>query len=336
MKLAQEHKVNAGILGIGMSVPDRVLTNEELERLVDTTDEWIFTRTGIRERRICGPDDTSASLGAAAAIKALESAGVAPEELDLIICGTATPDHPWPSTACLIQQRIGAFNAAAFDLSAACSGFTYGLATASGFIQNGSMKRILVIGVDTLTKQVDWSDRSTCILFGDGAGAAVLGPVGPDTGILSSTLGADGRGYDQIWLEAGANKAPVMISLIAEKRQCIKMKGSEVYKFAVKIMGEACLQSLEKVGLTSDDVDLFIPHQANIRIINAAAERMSLPTEKVFVNVQKYGNTSAASIPIAMTEALETGCIKKGDTLVIVGFGAGLTWGANVIRWSRD
>jgi 3-oxoacyl-[acyl-carrier-protein] synthase-3 len=327
---------NAGILGVGMAVPDKVLTNADLEKMVETNNEWIVTRTGIEERRITTPEETSATLGLAAARRALEDAGVAAEELDLIICATATGDYPWPATACLIQAQLGAKRAAAFDLSAACSGFTYALATASGFVQSGAMRRVLVIGVDTLTKQLDWTDRGTCILFGDGAGAAVLGPCAPDEGILASSLGADGTGFEQIWLEAGGCKVPVSEGAVAERRHFIHMRGSEVYKFAVKIMGEVSLDALCRANLKPEDVDLFIPHQANIRIIKAAAERMSLPWDKVFVNVHKYGNTSAGSIPIALTEAVQQGRVKRGDVLVFVGFGAGLTWGANVVRWSKE
>lgn len=327
---------NAGILGVGMTVPDKVLTNADLEKMVETSNEWIVTRTGIEERRITTPEETSATLGLAAAQQALEDARVAAEELDLIICATATGDHPWPATACLIQAQLGAKRAAAFDLSAACSGFTYALATASGFVQSGAMRRVLVIGVDTLTKQLDWTDRGTCILFGDGAGAAVLGPCAPDEGILASSLGADGSGFEQIWLEAGGCKVPMSQEAISDRRHFIHMRGAEVYKFAVKIMGEVCLEALCRANLSPDDVGLFIPHQANIRIIKAAAERMSLPWDKVFVNVHKYGNTSAGSIPIALTEAVQQGRVKRGDVLVFVGFGAGLTWGANVVRWSKE
>jgi len=328
--------LNAGILGVGMAVPDKVLSNADLERMVDTNDEWIMTRTGIRERRISSPEEGSGTLGTLAARRALADAGMSAEDLDLIICATATGDYPWPSTACIIQREIGARRAAAFDLSAACSGFTYGLAVASSMIQSGSVRRILVVGVDTLTKQVDWNDRGTCILFGDGAGATVLGPCAPDEGVLASYLGADGRGFDQIWLEGGGNKVPVTIQIMEDGRNCIRMKGAEVFKFAVKIMGEASIEALCRANLTPDDVSLFIPHQANIRIINAAAERMKLQPEKVFLNVHKYGNTSAGSIPIAIAEAVQEGRVNRGDVLVLVGFGAGLTWGANVIRWSRE
>src|SRR5687768_2099735 len=318
-----------------MAVPEKVLTDLDLEKLVDTSDDWIFSRTGIRERRMCSDEEGSGTLGTLAAKRALENAKVHPDEIELIICATATPDYPWPATACLIQDRINARRAAAFDLSAACSGFVFGLATAAGFIQSGTMRRILVVGVDSLTKQVNWKDRTTCVLFGDGAGAAVVGPCAPDEGILASSMGTDGGGFDQIWLEGGGNVCPVGIHS-GDKRNYIQMKGAEVFKFAVKIMGETSIEALCKADLTPKDVDLFLPHQANIRIIQAAAERMGLSMDKVFLNVERYGNTSAGSIGIAMVEALEEGRIHRGDVIVTVGFGAGLTWGANVIRWSRD
>lgn len=328
--------VNAGILGVGMSVPPRILTNLDLEKMVDTNDEWITSRTGIKERRVAGDGESSYTLGLEAGQRALEDAGIPAEDIDLVLCATATGDFPWPATACLIQEKLGATRAAAFDLSAACSGFTYALATAAGFIQTGAMRRILVIGVDTLSKQVDWEDRNTCILFGDGAGAVVLGPCAQDEGILASALGADGSGFEQIWLEGGGNKRPVSLEVIEGKINCIRMRGAEVYKFAVKIMGEVTLDVLCRAHLTPSDVDLFIPHQANIRIINAAAERAQLAPERVFVNVEKYGNTSAGSIPIALAEAVQQGRVQRGNVLVFVGFGAGLTWGANVVRWCRD
>jgi len=328
--------MNAGILGLGMAVPDRVLSNADLERMVDTSDEWIMTRTGIRERRICEPHETTGTLGSLAARRALEDAGVEPGDLDLVLCATATGDYIWPATACIIQDRIGAARATAFDVSAACSGFVYGLATAAAFIQSGTMRRILVVGADTLTKQVNWADRSTCVLFGDGAAAAVVGPCRAGEGILASSTGSNGAGLDQILLPAGGTRMPVTPEAIERKLNCIHMKGAEVFKFAVRIMGDACLDALAKAGLTPADVDLFIPHQANIRIIQAAAARMEMPPERVYVNVHKYGNTSAASIGIALREALDEGRVKRGDVIVSVGFGAGLTWGANVQRWCRD
>jgi 3-oxoacyl-[acyl-carrier-protein] synthase-3 len=331
-----QRSVNAGILGVGMAVPERVMTNADLEKIVDTTDEWIRTRTGIRERRISSPDETSSTLGAEASRRALAHAGVPAEELDMIICATATGDYIWPATACLIQQAIGAKRATAYDITAACSGFVYGLATASAYIQSGQARRVLVVGAETLSKMVNWEDRATCVLFGDGAGAAVLGPCAPDEGVLSSAMGSDGGGFEMIILPAGGTKIPITPEVLEQKLNRIFMRGSEVYKFAVKIMGDVCLDALCKANLTPADVSLFIPHQANTRIIEAAASRMGLPPEKVFINLDRYGNTSAASIPIGLTEAVTEGRVKRGDVLVFVGFGAGLTWGANVVRWSRD
>jgi 3-oxoacyl-[acyl-carrier-protein] synthase-3 len=328
--------VNAGIMGVGMAVPERVLSNADLEQIVETSDDWIFSRTGIRERRICAPEETSSTLGAQAARLALKDSGVRPEDLDLIICATATGDYIWPATACVIQTAIGAGRCTAFDLSAACSGFVYGMATAAAFIMSGQVQRVLVVGVDTLSKQLNWEDRGTCILFGDGAAAAVMGPCAPDEGLLATSMGADGTGLEQIMLPAGGTKLPVTPDAIEKKLNCIHMRGAEVFKFAVKIMGDACVDALAKANLTPRDVDLFIPHQANIRIINAAAHRMGLEPEKVFVNVDRYGNTSAASIGLAMREAMDQGLIHRGSIVVTVGFGAGLTWAANVIRWSRD
>jgi len=331
-----QHLQSAGILGVGMAVPDRVLTNAELERMVDTTDQWIVERTGIRERRIAGPEDTAGSLGIRAARQALDSAGVRADEIDLIVCATVTGDYPWPATACVIQDGLKATRAAAFDISAACCGFVYGLETAASFVRAGSVTRALVVGSDVLSKSLDWTDRATCILFGDGACAAVVGPCASGEGILATSMGSDGSGLDCILQRVGGSRHPLTPEAMARNENKIEMRGHDVYRFAVRIMGQTCLEALDKAGLTSADVDLFIPHQANIRIINAAAQRMGLPPEKVFVNVDRYGNTSAASIGIAMVEAIETGRLKRGDLIVTVGFGAGLTWGANVIRWSRD
>ncbi|MEP6754649.1 MAG: beta-ketoacyl-ACP synthase III [Chthonomonadales bacterium] len=334
--MSQPKLQSAIVLGTGMSVPERILSNADLEKLVDTNDEWIVSRTGISERRMCGPDDYSSTLGIAAAKQALENSGITADQVDLIICSTTTPDYPWPSTACQIQHGIGATHAAAFDLSAACSGYTYSVAVAAGLIEGGAMKYILVIGADTLTKQINWEDRGTCILFGDGAGATLFGPGKPDEGVLSSHLGSEGAGFYQIWVGAGGLREPVVGPPPKDRPWYIQMAGAEVYKFAVKIMGEAALTALEKAEMSAADVSLFIPHQANIRIINAAAERMHLPDDKVFVNVQKYGNTSGASIPMALHEAVISGRVIAGDVLVFVGFGAGLTWGANVIRWRTE
>jgi 3-oxoacyl-[acyl-carrier-protein] synthase-3 len=319
-----------------MAVPEKILTNADLEKFVDTSDEWIASRTGIRQRHVCSEGESTSTLSIAAAKQAIADAGITPDDIDLVICATATGDHPWPATACIIQREIGANRAAAYDLSAACSGFVYALATAAGMIQSGTMRRILIIGADTLSKQVDWKDRGTCILFGDGAGAVVVGPCPESEGVLASALGSDGTGMEQIWLEAGAAGTPITPQMVEEGRSFIRMKGAEVFKFAVRIMGDICIEALCRAGITPKEVDLFIPHQANLRIIDAAADRMQLPPEKVFKNVDKYGNTSAASVPIALCEAVQAGRVHKGDVLVFVGFGAGLTWGANVVRWSRN
>ena len=326
---------HAGIFGLGMCVPDTVLTNEDLSRRVDTTDEWIVTRTGIRERRIAGAETSTSDLATGAARMALADAGVAASELDLVLCATTSGDYVWPATACIIQNRIGATRAAAFDLSAACSGFCYGLATAAGFIQSGAMRRVLVIGADTLTKQVNWSDRGTCILFGDGAGAAVVGECASDEGILSSVLGSDGSGVESIWIPSGGSRTPNTEKTIADRLNCVAMEGKEVYRFAVNIVPDVIQQALKRACLTPADIDLLVMHQANVRIMRAAAERLNVPWDRVFVNVDRYGNTSAGSIPIALTEAQSEGRLRHGAIVVTVGFGAGLTWAANVIRWNR-
>ncbi len=326
---------SVGIAGLGMHVPERVLTNQDLERLVDTTDEWIMTRTGIRERRIAGPHEATSDLALPASVEALRSARVAPEtDLDLIIVATCTGDmQAFPATASLLQDRLGARRAAAFDVAAVCSGFVYALEVGAQFVATGTYENVLVVGAETMSKVLDWSDRGTCILFGDGAGAAVLRACPEGEGLLGSILGSDGAGACLLNVPAGGSRLPLTPALIEQKQQYMMMKGREVFRFAVEIMGEAALQSLEKVGMTPRDVDLFIPHQANVRIIDAAARRLDLPPDKVFVNVDRYGNTSAASIPMALYEAWRGGRIRPGDVVVTVGFGAGLSWGANVIRW---
>ena len=327
--------VNAGIFGLGMCVPDKVLSNADLMKIVDTNDEWIVSRTGIRERRITDPDTASSDLAIVAANRALADAGITADDLELIICATATGDFVWPATACIIQDKIGAKRAGAFDLSAACSGFCYGMATAAGFIQTGAMRNVLVVGVDTLTKQINWEDRSTCILFGDGAGAAVMAPCRPNEGLLSSVLGADGGGLESVWMPAGGVRTPLTQDGIDNKLNCITMKGAEVYKFAIRIIPEAIDQALARACLKPCDISLLVMHQANLRIIQSVAEKLGLAEDRVFVNVDKYGNTSAASVPMALTEAQEQGRLKRGDIVATVGFGAGLTWGANVLRWNR-
>jgi 3-oxoacyl-[acyl-carrier-protein] synthase-3 len=328
------HNMRAGIVGVGVGIPDTVITNRDLEQRLDTTDEWIVTRTGIRERRIAPPEIATSDLAAQAALQALRDAGKRAEEVDLIVVATATPDMPWPSTACLVQAKIGAVRAAAFDLNAVCSGFVYALWMAAQAVQTGAYRCVLVIGADILSRQVNWEDRSTCVLFGDGAGAVVLAPVEEPYGILSGVLGADGTGVPLLNIPAGGTREPLSAEALAQNRHTIHMRGREVFKFAVTIMGEVSVQALEKAGIRPEQVDLFIPHQANIRIIQAAAERLNLPMERVFVNVERYGNTSAASIPIALYEAHVQGHLKRGDLVVVVGFGAGLTWGACVIRWA--
>lgn len=326
----------AGIVGLGMCVPDRVVTNAELAQRVDTTDEWIATRTGIRERRVADASTATSDLAATAALRALESAGVDPEQLDLVLCATTTGDYLWPATACVVQQRIGAGRAAAFDLSAACSGFCYAMATASAFIESGAMSRVLVIGADTLTKQLNWDDRATCILFGDGAGAAVLAPCRTDQGVLTSVLHSDGSGVEAVWIPAGGTRTPLNEQVIAQHANCIAMQGKDVYRFAVSVVPEVVQEALKRVCLTPADIDLLVMHQANVRIMQSAAERLQIPWERVFVNVDRYGNTSGASVPMALAEAQQQGRIPPGGVVVTVGFGAGLTWAANVIRWGAN
>lgn len=325
---------HAGIIGLGMAVPDQIVTNDDLAERMETSDEWIASRTGIRQRRVADANTATSDLAVIAAQNALADAGMEAGELDLILCATTSGDYVWPATACVVQEKIGA-KCAAFDLGAACSGFCYGLATAEGFILSGAMRRVLVIGADTLTKQLNWDDRRTCILFGDGAGAAVLAPCAPDEGILSSVLGADGGSVESVWIPAGGTRTPTTAETLDAKLNAIAMNGPEVYRFTVKIIPDAIVNALQKACLRPEDVDLLVLHQANLRIIEAIANRLHIPMEKVFTNVEKYGNTSAASVPLALTEAQQQGRLKRGDIVVTVGYGAGLTWAANVIRWSK-
>lgn len=310
--------MGAGIIGIGRYVPEKVLTNFDLEKMMDTSDEWIRTRTGIEERRIAADDMDTSDMAYLAAKKALEDAGIAPQDLDLILVATVTPDRAFPSVACMLQERLGAVKAAALDISAACAGFIYGMVTASQFIDNGTYRYILIVGAEKLSKIMDWTDRNTAVLFGDGAGAVVMGPVSQGRGILSFELGADGTGGKHLY-----------------KDEYIVMNGREVFKFAVRQMGESCINVLEKAGLSKNDVDFLVPHQANIRIVEAARQRLELPKEKMSTTIRKYGNTSAASIPISLVEELEAGKIKEDDLIIMVGFGGGLTWGAIALRWGR-
>ncbi len=324
---------SVGILSTGKYVPEKILTNADLEKMVETNDEWIVTRTGMKERHIAREDEASSDLAYEAALIALKKANLAPEDLDLILVATITPDSAFPSTACILQNRLGAKKAAAFDLSAACSGFIYGLASASNFIATGMYKNALVIGAECLSKITDYTDRNTCILFGDGAGAVVLGEVPEGRGFLSFELGADGSGGELLKLAGGGSRMPSSQSTVDNKQHYIYMAGSEVFKFAVRIMGNAAEEALRKAGLEKSDIDLLVPHQANIRIIQSAVHRLNLPEEKCMINLHKYGNVSAASIPLALAEADEEGRIKPGDCVVLVGFGGGLTWGATAIRW---
>lgn len=327
--------IKAGITGVGSSLPEKILTNFDLEKIVDTTDEWIRTRSGIQERRIVAEDQATSDIAVEAAKLAIEDAQAKPEELDLIICATVTPDYLFPATAALIQDRLGAKKAAAFDLEAGCSGFVYALCVASQFIQTGFYKKILVVGAETLSKITNWQDRRTCVLFGDGAGAVVVERV--DTGgILGMNLGCDGSGGQFLDMLAGGSKHPASKLSLEKDMHYIRMDGNQVYRFAVKIMGKAAIEALNDAGLQPKDIDVMIPHQANMRIIDAAAKRLKLPAEKVYINLPKYGNTSSASIPIALAEAYQEKFIKKGDKIVLVGFGAGLTWAAIVIEWIKE
>ncbi|WP_371375768.1 beta-ketoacyl-ACP synthase III [Sporomusa aerivorans] len=324
-----------GILGVGSFVPDKVVTNHELEKVIDTSDQWIVERTGIRERRIVEPGQATSDLATKAAERALQDAGVSAEEIDLIIVGTVTPDMFFPSVACLVQENLKAHKAAAFDLTAVCSGFIYGLITGSAFIKTGTYKKILVIGAETLSTITDWNDRNTAILFGDGAGAVVLGETEPGYGILGTNLGAEGAGGDLLKVPAGGSRQPITEELINNKLHYIHMDGNEVFKFAIKVMGETVNKALAEAKLAASDVTCLVPHQANLRIIQSAAKRLGLPMEKVIVNVDKYGNTSAASIPIALDEGIKSNRIKNGDVIALVGFGGGLTWGSCVLRWLK-
>lgn len=310
--------MNAGIVGIGRYLPEKIVTNADLEKVMDTSDEWIRTRTGIEERRIADDNTNTSDMGFAAAQKAIQDAGITPEDIDLILVATVTPDQPFPSVACMLQERLGAKKAAAMDVSAACAGFMYGIITGKQFVESGAYKHVLVVGVEKLSKITDWNDRNTAVLFGDGAGAVVVGEVSEGRGILSFELGADGTGSKHLYQD-----------------EYIIMNGREVFKFAVRQMGESCINVLEKAGLTKEDVDFLIPHQANIRIMEASRQRLELPVEKMSKTVHKYGNTSAASIPISIVEEIEAGKIKDDDLIVMVGFGGGLTWGAIAIRWGK-
>lgn len=326
--------LRAKIIGTGSSVPDKILTNQDLEQLVDTNDEWITTRTGIKERRIAASDEYTSTFSIRAARAALEMAATTPEEIDLILVGTVTPDFPFPATACIIQHELGAKNAVAFDITAACSGFIYGLSMADAYIKTGQARKVLVIGAEVLTRIVDFTDRNTCILFGDGAGAVVLEAQEGDAGILSSHIYSNGIHWQLLHQPGLGTRHPVTDpKTIDDKLFYIRMEGNEVFKHAVRAMGDAAVAALEANHCTADDIALLIPHQANRRIIEATGKRIGIPEERVFVNLHKYGNTSAASIPIALDEANRSGRIAAGDRILLVAFGGGFTYGSALLQW---
>lgn len=325
-------KISAGVVGTGKYIPEKVLTNADLEKMVETSDEWITTRVGIKERHIAAKEETTSTMGAIAAERALEAAGIKSEDIDLIITATITPDLPWPATACFIQRHIKAVNAACFDIEAACTGFIYGLELARAYIESGMYKTVLVVAGETLSRITDWEDRNTAILFGDAAGAAVLKPVEGDRGILSTYLGSDGSKAQLLEMPGGGSRFPASHETIDQRMHYIKMKGNEVFKFAGRAMANANKQALEKAGISIDEVDLLIPHQANMRIIQAAARLSQLPMDKVFLNIEKYGNTSAATTAVALNEAFTEGRLKSGDLCLLVAFGGGFTWGSCLMR----
>ena len=322
-----------GVLGLGVALPERVMTNDDVAKLVDTSDDWIRTRTGIRQRRIAADGQTTSDLSVAAARQALAAATLTPADLDLIIVATMTPDMPCPSCACITQAKLGAPQAAAFDVSAACAGFVYATLCGAGFIASGAARHVLVVGAEVLSKVVDWTDRSTCVLFGDGAGAAILGPV-ETGGILSSYLGADGTKADLLKVPGGGALTPASHESVDQRLHYLKMNGIEVFKVATRAMADAAEQALRRAGLTAADIACVIPHQANLRIIAAVMDRLKVPMEKVYLNVDRYGNMSAASTIVALAEAVRDGRITPGDRVLLVAFGAGLAWGSLVIQWT--
>jgi len=324
---------NAGILGMGHAYPEGILTNADLEKIVETSDEWITTRTGIKQRHKAADHEYTSQFGTTAARMALDRAGLKPDEIDIIICATTTPDQIMPSTGALIQAQIGASNAAGMDVFAACSGFLYGLTMVESMIRTGQIKYALVVGAEVLTKYVDYTDRGTCVIFGDGAGAAVLGPVNSGRGILATKIKSDGRYEEQLYAPGGGTKLGTTHATIDNGMHFFKMKGNELFKVAVRSMAEISAEMLEKAGLTIDDIDLVIPHQANQRITDAVASRLGVPEEKVYSNIAEHGNTSSASIPIAMDECIESGRIKEGDTVLLTAFGGGVTWGSTILKF---
>lgn len=323
-----------GIVGMGSYVPPGILTNEDLAKIVETSDEWIVSRTGIKTRHQVSGDMATSDVATEGARRALDNAGMKPEEVQLIINSLVSPDMVMPSTACFIQEKLGAKNAGAFDLFAGCTGFVYSLSVATQLVATGAYDNVLVIGADVLTKLLDWKDRNTCVLFGDGGGAAVVKPVEEGYGFITHILGADGGGASFIEMPGGGTRHPATHETVDKGMHLIKMNGKEVFKFAVPIMETMIREVVKKAGFTLDDVDLIVPHQANNRILDSAAKRLNFPREKIYSNLERYGNTSAGTIPLALVDALNEGRIKKGDLIVLVGFGAGLTWGATILRWA--
>lgn len=326
---------SVSITGIGSYTPEKVVTNVDLSKLVDTSNEWIVERTGIRERRIVEEGVSTSDIATKSAEKAIEDAGILSEDIDLIIVATVTPDMAFPSTACIVQKNIGAINAAAFDISVGCSGFIYGLSIGSNFIKTGIYNKILIIGAETLSKIVNWQDRNTCVLFGDGAGACILERCEEGTGILSLDLGSDGANGHFLTQPAGGSRLPASYATVSNNLHTIKMDGKEVFKFAVRVMEKSSKEVLRKANLTLEELDFLIPHQANTRIIHAAAKKLKLEEDRIYVNLDRYGNMSSASIPVALDEASKKGLIKNGDILLLVAFGAGLTWGSVLMKWNK-
>ena len=328
--------ISVGISGTGSYVPDEILTNDDLSKMVETSHEWIVSRTGIEERRIAPKNMASSDLCTEAAKRALEDANLKAEDIDLIIVATVTPDYSFPSTACIVQKNIGASKAAAFDLNAGCTGFVYGLATGANFIKSGVYEKVLIIGGETFSRIMNWEDRNTCVLFGDGAGACVLERCEEGYGILAYELGSDGTNHESLIQPGGGSRQPASVDSLANNLHYLHMDGKEVFKFAVRAMERSSMKALELANMDIDELDFLVPHQANIRIIDSARKKLNLSEEKVCVNLNKYGNMSSASIPVALDEAIKDNKIKKGDSVLLVAFGSGLTWGSIILRWNKE
>nr|WP_255603269.1 beta-ketoacyl-ACP synthase III [Oscillochloris sp. ZM17-4] len=325
----------AAITGWGMAVPQQVVTNDDLAQRIDTSDEWIRSRTGIAERRIAGPGEFTSTLATAAGREAIERAGLSPSDIDMVIVATCTPDRPFPATACAVQANLGIKRAPAFDIAAACSGFLYGMSVGTSMIQSGASRTLLLIAADIFTHLIDWNDRNTCVLFGDGAGAVVLQATEQPLGLISAQIGAAGEGETMMAVDAGGTRMPATPDLLDQGKQYVYMNGREIFKHAVREMCDSAKQAVAEAGLSLDDIRLVIPHQANVRIIDAVAKRLEISMDRVVVNLDRYGNTSAASVPIALYEAVQQGRVRDGDYLLLTAFGGGLTWGSSVIRWGR-